>query len=539
MRRKLISLITALALMCVCMIAPCTASAEAIFSGQCGDNLTWSLDSDGTITISGTGDMYSYALGSAPWSEYKDDITTLVVEDGVTSISDYAFCFYDSSYLKTAYIPSSVVSIGDYALGYYFYENDDEGKGYASVSLTIHAEMGSAAFQYAADNFIKFSSTGSQYADDEVLASGTCGDNLTWSVTYGGKLTISGEGKMENSHTYVNTDGETVTSDYPEWHKYGFFVTTAEVGEGITNIAKRAFSGFSLLTSVTIPDSVTDIGDRAFLGCSFSEINIPAGVTYIGVSAFYGCRNLTSIELPAGLEGIEQNAFAYCTGLTEVTIPEGVEYIYEYAFYKCEGLTSVTIPASVQIIYEYAFAECSELETVIIYEGIAYIYDLAFSDCPLISRVYYSGSGEAWDEIHIYSEGNTTLVQADRYYNYSGTASDDDEPDYVYTPIYYVINSVDAGWSDADGAFYTRVDFSSTENSPSMSYLIAAAYDADGNFLTMDICEIDFSEKVTFYLPINPTGNSASGTVKVMIFEDLDDLTPLCDVESVGYSIEL
>lgn len=63
--------------------------------GRCGDDLTWSYDS-GTLTISGSGDMDNYEEGGAPWQEYKDSITELVISGNVTSIGEYAFTDYDS-----------------------------------------------------------------------------------------------------------------------------------------------------------------------------------------------------------------------------------------------------------------------------------------------------------------------------------------------------------------------------------------------------------------------------------------------------------
>ena len=95
-----------------------TASAE---SGTCGDNLTWDL-TDGVLTISGTGemtnftyyfnDLYDYYV-NAPWYSFRESITTLIIEDGISSIGDYAFC--KCSGLTSVTIPNSVTSIGDYA----------------------------------------------------------------------------------------------------------------------------------------------------------------------------------------------------------------------------------------------------------------------------------------------------------------------------------------------------------------------------------------------------------------------------------------
>ena len=71
------------------------ASASVVASGTCGatgSNLTWSLDSNGTLTVSGTGKMADYgSFTASPWKTYKDQITSVIISEGVTSIGKYAF----------------------------------------------------------------------------------------------------------------------------------------------------------------------------------------------------------------------------------------------------------------------------------------------------------------------------------------------------------------------------------------------------------------------------------------------------------------
>ena len=90
-------------------------------SGKCGDNLTWKLDANGTLTISGTGDMYEYGSGlfgdaeRVPWLSdlmSESPINKLVLNEGITGISDFAFT---ASKIETLDIPSSVTSIGSAA----------------------------------------------------------------------------------------------------------------------------------------------------------------------------------------------------------------------------------------------------------------------------------------------------------------------------------------------------------------------------------------------------------------------------------------
>ena len=106
---KVISII--LAVMMVISTLPITASAATV-SGKCGANLTWTYDdATGTLTISGTGAMYDYDYNNRPWESYEDSIKTVVINDGVTSIGDYAF--FDCNFLRTVTLNGEIDSIGE------------------------------------------------------------------------------------------------------------------------------------------------------------------------------------------------------------------------------------------------------------------------------------------------------------------------------------------------------------------------------------------------------------------------------------------
>lgn len=101
--------------------ASVVSAAEVVDQGTCGDNLSWVLDDEGTLTISGTGEIQDcYEVVSenegriigGPWS--FDKVTKVVINDGVTNIGKYAF--YSLENLESISIPDSVTNIDDGAL---------------------------------------------------------------------------------------------------------------------------------------------------------------------------------------------------------------------------------------------------------------------------------------------------------------------------------------------------------------------------------------------------------------------------------------
>ena len=211
-------------------------------------------------------------------------------------------------------------------------------------------------------------------AEHETVASavesGTCGDNLTWTLDDGGVLAISGTGVIR----------DTAFRGEPK-------IKTVIVGDGVTSIGDSVFSSCSNLTSVEISDSVTSIGSNAFSHCSLTSITIPDGVTSIGDGAFQGCSSLASVEIPNGITRICQNVFQGCSSLTSVTIPDSVTRIDFCAFNSCKSLSSITIPNSVKTIDQAAFSNCSSLTSITILDGVATIGWNAFSNCSSLTSI--------------------------------------------------------------------------------------------------------------------------------------------------------
>ncbi len=250
---------------------------ETETSGVCGENLTWTLDLiTGVLTISGSGDMYSYTYpDNAPWYSNVDSIKTVVINEGVTSIGDEAF--RGCSNLTSINIPDGITWIGNWA----FYEC------YSLIGV---------------------------YITD---ISSWCG--IDFDDPYSNPLYSGADLYLNNSLVtdLIIPDSVTSIGDYAFY--YCSSLTSIVILDSVTSIGYFAFSGCSSLTSITIPDSVTDIYDRAFDGCSsLTSVNIPGSVTWIGGWAFSGCSSLTSVTIPDSVTSIGYNAFYGCNALITV-----------------------------------------------------------------------------------------------------------------------------------------------------------------------------------------------------------------------------
>ena len=414
-------------------IAPVPVETQESGSDSyCGDDLTWSLDENGTLTISGTGDMWDWTMDesawpSTPWQATVSRITRIRIEPGVTGIGNAAFygcqnatdisiadtvkrigseAFSCCSGLLSLTIPEGVTSIGDSAFDYCY--------GLQSIWLPVSlsqvgsrllvncpsltdisyggtmAEWESLSVDYDRDTATVHCSDGDLYPTEPSY----CGDDLTWSLDENGTLTISGTGDM-----WDWTMDESAWPSTP-WQATVSRITRIRIEPGVTGIGNAAFYGCQNATDISIADTVKRIGSEAFSCCSgLLSLTIPEGVTSIGDSAFCNCFSLESVTIPASVTSIGEIAFAGCSSLMSIDVAsdnagyssaDGVLFNKDMSailMYPGGKSGDYSIPESVTEIGEGAFARCGNLTNVAIPSGVNEIGDTAFYMCRSLTSV--------------------------------------------------------------------------------------------------------------------------------------------------------
>ena len=210
-------------------------------------------------------------------------------------------------------------------------------------------------------------------AEDKMPSSGKCGDNVYYSLSDDGVLTISGSGKMEeygNRSPFNDNDS----------------IKSIIIEEGVTLIGDATFSGCNNVVNITIPKSVVSIGGYAFYDTKWLEnkrkenplvivnnilidgetckgnVVIPNTVKIISDYAFQSCVELTSITIPDSVTSIGGNAFSDCTSLKDIVIPNSVNSINNEVFSGCTYLENITIPETVNFVGERAFKDTKWLK---------------------------------------------------------------------------------------------------------------------------------------------------------------------------------
>lgn len=336
-------------------------------SGQCGADVYWSLDDNGTLTIWGTGPMTNFTYtdndeSNRPWHSERESIRKVVIEEGVTSIGNFAFSFcnvgevtipstvtsigrraFMGTPLSSVVIPEGVKTIGENAfwrctslqtvtvpastteLGNHAFDTGEYYDGSYHTQLTDIYYGGSMGQWYdagggdAAPMVVTIHYNG---ASGDTIDGGQCGANAFWKLDKTGTLTIYGSGAMWD---YPTSEDDSWWMDWAlPWKYYYEAISRIVVAEGITHIGAYAFCYTDNATALSLPDSLTTIGQDAFCSFGGTEIIVPDKVTSIGDFAFNGCENLQTITLPAGLQSIG-SCFIECDTLETINFKGTME----------------------------------------------------------------------------------------------------------------------------------------------------------------------------------------------------------------------
>ena len=237
MRRRICLLLALCMTLTLLTVGAFAAGTET--EGFLGEDLTWSLDDAGTLTISGTGAMPNYSNGRSPF--YQDArIRAVVIEPGVTNVGDNAFEWCAN--LETVTLSDTVTSIGHGAF-------IRTGLRSFDIPATVQS-VGEGAFM------------------------------ACWDLEH---VTIPDSIRKIEAMTFRECES----------------LTEIVIPDSITEIGVSAFNACCGLTRVIIPDGVTRIQESTFLGCeALKEIQIPVAVTEVGDDAFTACAALTDVYYP-------------------------------------------------------------------------------------------------------------------------------------------------------------------------------------------------------------------------------------------------
>ena len=436
---------------------PMQSSDGIVANGICGkdgDNLTWTLDEQGMLTISGEGEMEDYRqTGTAPWYEHAESIKEVAIGEGVTHVGNFAFfrlgitsvslpdsvvsiggsAFYDLEELKTLTLPENLTTIGDAAfLGCINLSEVSGGQNLVAI--------GEYAFQscYALET-IEFGSK-----VDNIGAGAFLGcTRLAVAIfqgnaptTFGGNATVSGVFEDVSANFTIFYRSGTTGWTSPTWKGYPAVCRDDVATDFSTldsdnrNVQGVYFQLNNTAMTATVGKNTTVDNNAGYAGGQSGNIVIPDTVmkgekTYavIGVNqyAFANCAWINSISIGRNVSSIEPSAFRGCKNLTAITVSQdnlqfadqdGVLFdkcgLYLYAYPAGRTDASYTIPDSCDTVGTLSFYGAVHLSYISVPDSVKNIGAKAFAQCNALEEAvlpFLGGNAESTSGVGFVFDG--------------------------------------------------------------------------------------------------------------------------------------
>ena len=406
-----------------------------VYTGSCGTGAEYTLDENGTLTITGNGSIDFGAFRGFGEADDERVIKKVVISSGITGIGNYAF--EDCSDLKSVEIPASVTSIGSAAF--------KDCSGLESMNIdeantTYENPEGSNAIVEKSSKTLVAGCKNTKIPDDVKIigAYAFCGCSDLKSIEIPDnvlEIQVAAFDDCSNlTAIHIPANVDTIA--------LGVFMGCSNLNSITIDSANRSYespgNANAIIDKATmillegcnntvIPEGVKRIWDNAFIGrAHLKSITIPASVRYIGRDSFSDCESLEEIKVDADNATfdsrnncnaiIESATNTLVAGCGKTVIPEGIETIGDSAFASVNTLTHVTIPKSVTEIRGYAFERCENLSTVNLQKGIQTIGCGAFTECVGLTNLIFCGTKADWQAVTIDEDGREELESVLKYH---------------------------------------------------------------------------------------------------------------------------
>ena len=422
-----------------------TVVATYEIGAQNASDVIATIYDDGSMVISGTGAMNDYTNTTVPWrvDGNADNVKSVVVEEGVTNVSKYAF--RGNTSIENVTLASTVTTIGNYA----FY-------GCSNENLTVDIKGASVTCNSGCFGLSSSSVVGTIYVYDSetytnvsaraknaiIVLLGKSGLNVAIekaetldSSIYTSDSWTALEAALAAAKAVAANDDATQNEiqeaiinlntaiDSLAWASHGPLVggpwdmtqsndgsvtatlyqdgTLVISGTGATKDCTSSsykytercpwYAYASSITGIVVEEGVTRVGNYLFFidYSNIKTLELASSVTSIGDFTFRDCKLLEAITFPNGFTSIGKSAFLGCSSLKELSFPDSLTEVGSGAFWSCTSLASVKFDdtSNLTSLSESIFYDCSSLKSVKLPSRLTSIKQYAFSGCTALETI--------------------------------------------------------------------------------------------------------------------------------------------------------